>query len=322
MLNIKEIAKLSNVSPSTVSRVLNNHPYVKEETKKKVLKVIEQFDYVPNLNAVKLKRGRNFLIGIITPEINEILLPYINSFISIANEYGYKTITYSTQNEKDGELDALEALRRKEIDAIVITIRRTKWSEIEPYSKYGPIIALERVDSDFVPSVYLDQYIGYCMALEYLIQKGYRKISNAFGRMEGLNTFRRIQAYRDVLTKYNLPIIEEYNFTNIYSSTDGEKIVQRILKLDDPPSAIICSNDYVAAGIASEAKRKGLEVPRDLAIIGFDNHLMAKILDITTIHNPIKEQAENAFKLIYKKLENTSLATVPLEFQLIKRKTT
>jgi DNA-binding LacI/PurR family transcriptional regulator len=322
MLNIKEIAKLSKVSPSTVSRVLNNHPHVKEETKKKVLNIIEQFDYVPNLNAVKLKRGKNFLIGIITPVINEIILPYINSFISIANEFGFKTITYTTHNEKDGELDALEALRRKEIDAIVIIVRTTEWSEIEYYSKYGPIVALERVDSEFIPSVYCDQYIGYYMALEHLIQKGYRKIGNAFGRMKGLNTIRRIQAYKDVLNDHKIPIIEEFTFTEIYSSSDGEEIITKLLKLDERPDAIICSNDYVAAGIVSEAKRKGLNIPSDLAVIGYDNDLLSRILDITTVHNPIKEQAENAFKLIYERLENTPQSRAPLEFKLITRKTT
>ncbi|WP_088041434.1 LacI family DNA-binding transcriptional regulator [Bacillus sp. EAC] len=322
MLNIKEIAKISNVSPSTVSRVLNNHPHVKEETKRNVLRVIEQFDYVPNLNAVKLKKGRNFLIGIITPLINEISLPYISSFISIANEHSYKTITYTTNYETNGELEGLEALRRKEIDAIVITVRTSNWSEIEHYCKYGPIVALERVDSDLVPSVYLDQYIGYHMALNHLIQKGYRKIGNAFGRMNGLNTIRRIQAYKDVLTENKIPIIEDFTFTEIYSSSDGEKIVNKLLELDERPDAIICANDYVAAGIVSEAKRNGLMIPKDLAVIGFDNHLMSRILDITTIHNPIKQQAENAFILIYEQLEKIPQTPKALHFNLITRKTT
>lgn len=322
MLNIKEIAKISNVSPSTVSRVLNSHPHVKEETKRKVLKVIEQFDYVPNFNAVKLKRGKNFLIGIITPEINELVLPYISSFISIAKEYGFNTITYSTNYENHGELEALEALRRKEIDAIIITIRNTKWSEFERYCKYGPIVALERIDSEIVPSVYLDQYVGYYMALEHLIHKGYRKIGNAFGRMKGLNTIRRVQAYNDVLTNYKLPVIEEFTFTGVYSSSDGEETLNKIIKLKDRPEAIICANDFVAAGIVSEAKRRGLIIPTDLAVIGFDNHLISRILDITTIHNPIKQQAENAFKLIYEQLEKTPQKLAPLEFKLITRKTT
>ena len=322
MLNIKEIAKISNVSPSTVSRVLNNHPHVNEETKRRVLNIIEQFDYVPNLNAVKLKRGRNFLIGIITPEINEISLPYINSFISIANEHGFKTITYNTSYEKTGEIEALEALRRKEIDAIVITVRASEWRDIERYCKYGPIVALERVDSDFVPSVYLDQYIGYYMALEYLIQKGYRKIGNAFGRMNGLNTIRRIQAYNDLLKHNKMPIRKEYTFTEVYSTADGEEVVNQLCKLKDRPDAIICANDFVAAGIVSEAKRKGINIPRDLAVVGFDNHLMSRVLDITTIHNPIKQQAENAFKSIYEKLENTTQISESLEYKLIIRKTT
>lgn len=322
MLNIKEIAKIANVSPSTVSRVINNHPHVNEETKKRVLKVIEQFDYVPNVNAIKLKRGRNFLIGIITPEINELGLPYITSFISIAKEHGFKTITYTTNNETTGELEALEALRRKEIDAIVITVRTSEWSVIERYCKYGPIVALERVDSDYVPSVYLDQYIGYYMALDYLIQKGYRKIGNAFGRMKGLNTNRRIQAYNDVLMQNSIPINEEHTFTEVYTSADGEEILNRLCKLNERPDAIICANDFVAAGIVSEAKRKGMNIPDDIAVVGFDNHLMSRILDITTIHNPIKQQAENAFKIIYEQLENVPQVIVQLEFNLVVRKTT
>lgn len=322
MLNIKEIAKLSNVSPSTVSRVLNNHPHVNEETKKRVLTVIEQFDYVPNLNAVKLKRGRNYLIGIITPEINEVGLPYINSFISIANEHGFKTITYTTNYENKGEIEALEALRRKEIDALVITVRTSKWCDIERYCKYGPIVTLERVDTDFVPSVYSDQYIGYYMALDYLIKKGYRKIGNAFGRMNGLNTNRRIQAYDDLLRINQIPIKEEYTFTEVHTTADGEEVLKQLCKLKEPPDSIICANDFVAAGIVSEAKRRGMNIPYDLAVIGFDNHLLSRILDITTIHNPIKEQAENAFKCIYEKLEKTPQVPVSLEYKLIIRKTT
>ncbi|MEK4262560.1 LacI family DNA-binding transcriptional regulator [Paenibacillus sp. FSL L8-0499] len=322
MSTLDEIAKLSGFSKATVSRVLNGSPHVSKETREKILAIMKETDYVPNRNAISLSKGQTQQIGMITLDLNELILCFMNSFVGISGRYGYQTIIYTTGGDKQKELQAFEDLKQKRVDALLILTAVNDKNVITSYCKYGPIVSWQRMDHPEIPSVAMNQYDGYALALEHLIERGYTRIANAFGRPSSINTQSRRLAYEQIMAKYNLPIVEKWYYSTIYGIPDGEQLVRTLIGQPDQPDAILCSNDLVAVGVLSEARRQQLDVPRDLAIIGFDNSELSQTLGITTVRNPIAGQAENAFLLLAPTLLGLDMELQPLSFQLIERETT
>ncbi|AIQ76461.1 MULTISPECIES: LacI family DNA-binding transcriptional regulator [Paenibacillus] len=322
MSTLDEIAKLSGFSKATVSRVLNDSPHVSKETREKILAIMKETDYVPNRNAISLSKGQTQQIGMITLDLNELILCFMNSFVEISGRYGYQTIIYTTGGDKQKELQAFEDLKQKRVDALLILTAVNDKNVITSYCKYGPIVSWQRMDHPEIPSVAMNQYDGYALALEHLIERGYTRIANAFGRPSSINTQSRRLAYEQIMAKYNLPIVEKWYYSTIYGIPDGEQLVRTLIGQPDQPDAILCSNDLVAVGVLSEARRQQLDVPRDLAIIGFDNSELSQTLGITTVRNPIAGQAENAFLLLAPTLLGLDMELQPLSFQLIERETT
>ncbi|WP_088810370.1 MULTISPECIES: LacI family DNA-binding transcriptional regulator [Listeria] len=322
MANINEIAKRAGVSNATVSRVINKQSYVSEKTRARVQAVIDELDYVPNLNAVSLKKGATKLIGIVAPTFSDSLNVFIRSFTIAAQEHGYNVTLFMTKINRDKELEALEMLRRKQIDALVLVIRLNDWETIEQYTKYGPIITWQRVENKKIPSVFMNQYDGYMLGLTHLYEKGYRRITNIYGVTSGLNTQSRMQAYLDFCNAHEIDPHIVRHFYGMGTRKQGEEIVHWFKETKNKPDAFFTPNDYLAAGIVSEARRQNLSVPGDFAVCGFDDLEISHLLDITTIHYPIDKQAENAFTIIHNELAGASAPLQELEFRLVTRKTT
>lgn len=201
-------------------------------------------------------------------------------------------------------------------------IRLNDWSVIEPYTKYGPIVTWQRVDSDHIASVYMDQYHAYTLGLEHLYASGCRSFVNLYSNIQGLNTKSRIKAYEDFCKRYRLPAHPADLFMGLNTSTNGERVAQRWLEQSVKPDAFMTSTDSVAAGLVTQAQRLGCHLPEDFSVIGFDNIEISRLLDISTIDYPVAKQAKNAFALIYHQLTQREVHVEPLAFQLIPRKTT
>ncbi|MBT2291801.1 LacI family DNA-binding transcriptional regulator [Paenibacillus albidus] len=323
MSNLERIAKLSGFSKATVSRVLNHSPHVSQETRATILQIMKELDYVPNRNAISLSTGQTLQIGMITSSINEIMLPFLNGFVEVAEQHGFQTIIYTTSDDMSKERLAFEDLRQKRVDALVIISCVTSAKEVESYCKYGPIVSWQRMDNPAIGSVAMDQFKGYTLALDHLIHKGHTRIANALGRTYSINTRSRQQAYEQAMQKYNLPVLSQFYYPSTYTILDGERVMRSMLQQNEAlPSAILCSNDHVAAGVLCEARRQHLRVPGDLAIVGFDDTELSHTLGITTIRNPIAAQAQNAFHLLSGPLRGIDMPQAELCFELIERTTT
>lgn len=323
MSNLDQIAKLSGFSKATVSRVLNRSPHVSQATREMILKIMEELDYVPNGNAISLSTGETMQIGMVTEGINEVMLPFLNSFVETASQHGYQTIIYTSGGDPAKELQAFEDMRRKRVDALVISTCVNDQALLGSYCKYGPIVSWQRMELPEIQSVAMNQYDGYMLGLEHLIEKGYTRIANAWGRPASMNTSGRIQAYRDASRNYQLEVNPEWSQTGIFSIRQGEELIRRLLlSPGGHPNAILCANDMVAAGVLSEAHRLKVKVPEELAVVGFDNTELAHTLGITSIDNPIAAQAQNALHLILGKLKGIEAEQEPLGFLLVPRETT
>ncbi|MCC5889616.1 MAG: LacI family DNA-binding transcriptional regulator [Alkalibacterium sp.] len=322
MSTIQDIAQHAGVSSATVSRVINNSGYVGEETRAKVEAAIDELNYSPNKNAQHLRRGSTMNFGIISTQFNDTAVARINSFISRAYSAGYTTTMFVTNNDKKREIEAFEMLKSKQLDGIFLIYRANEWSLLEKYAAFGPIVTLHNVYSEQIPSVFIDHYEGQKLALEFLWKSGRKKILNLYGTASGLNTQRRIQAYSDFCADKNLVPYSSEPFIHTVSREKVEDIVEWILQQESGPDAIVTHSDSIAALVVSRLKRRGVNIPEEIAVVGFDNLAISDVMDMTTVDYGIGEQGKNACRLLLKKLDQPTEPLVPLSFKLIERKTT
>lgn len=297
MANIKEIARLAGVSVATVSRVLNGHPYVSGEKKEAVRLAMEAADYKRNINAVHLSRGKTDLIGVVVPSVRR---PYfgmvLEGIAAEAMKAGCKLVLIQTDYDPARELDALMMLKHKQIDALIICSKKCGWDLIEEYASCGPVVVLEDGRGRSVSSIFIDHYKGFAQALAYLKSKGHTRIGYCLARQASPNSEQREAAYRDFYRELKIPLNPEYAFYACVHFEDGEAIMERIQRMEDPPTALLVTSDQVAAGVLTFCRERGIRVPEQLAVIGFDNQPIAKMMNITTFHIPMEEIGKKAFR--------------------------
>ncbi len=319
MANIRDIAKLAGVSVTTVSRVINNQPYVSAEKVTAVKAAMKKYNYHRNINAVHLSTGKTFLIGVVVPFSNH---PYFGLLIegmdNAALEHNYKLVLIQTNYEKNKEIEALKMLEDKQIDALVICSRICEWQVIEDYSVYGPIILCEDSRNKNVSSTFVDHYKSFNMALDYLYEKGHKNIGYTIGRQSGTNSSQRDAAYKDFLTRRDLPYDPHYVFSGSFNVEDGYKIAEELFQMKDRPTALLVTSDQVAAGILTSCRDRGIQVPKDLAIMSFDNQPISRVMHITTLEIPLTEVGE---KLFYQALDSEGISHEEIPVRLIERKT-
>ncbi|MFY0783580.1 LacI family DNA-binding transcriptional regulator [Peribacillus simplex] len=318
MTNIKEIAQSAGVSVSTVSRVLNDHPYVSPEKRASVLQAIDRLNYSRNINAIHLSKGKTNLIGIIIPFTNH---PYygaiVNGISKQANAIGCHLVIFQTHYEREKEIQALNMLQMKQLDGIIVCSRISEMKILLEYQKYGPIILCEDTAQAEFSSISVDHYGAFSCALEYVIAKGYQKVGYSLGRKKSRNSSLRTKAFNDIMSKHQLINNKDWLFEGSYHIKDGEQLFQDWNSMMNKPEAIIITNDDTAAGFILTAKKFGMRVPEDVAILGFNNDSLSEMLEITTISLPLEWIGKMAVDLF----ENPEVVKhVKLEYALIKRR--
>ena len=315
MTNIKDLAKIAEVSVTTVSRVLNNHPYVSEEKRSAVFKAIKATNYNRNINAVHLSKGKTKLIGVVLPFSDH---PYFSLLLKgIAKQalvHNYYLVLFQTDYMEKKEVEALQMLKEKQIDGLVICSRTCEMQLIEEHQQFGPIVLSEDVKEKIISTTFVNHYEIFFNALEYLYQKGHRKIGYSIGRRSGSSSFNRELAYREFHEKYDLPYIPEYIIDECFYFEDGEKVINEMKNMATHPTALLVTGDQVAAGIVICCQQQQISIPNDLAICGFDNQPIAKMMNITTIEIPVVEMGENLFlQTINKDISNKEIAVKLIE---------
>ncbi|MED1664056.1 LacI family DNA-binding transcriptional regulator [Brevibacillus laterosporus] len=324
MANIKQIAELAGVSITTVSRVLNNHPYVQEAKREAVWDAVHKLNYSPNSNAVHLVKGRTGMVAVLLPFVNH---PFAGMVLEGIAEQAlvnnYRLILCQTNYDQNEEKRVLDMLKSKQIDGVIIVSRKGKWEMVESYASYGPIVACEKVDSEVISYVHVDRYKGTKECFRYLVEKGYRQIGFSLGTSGTHNGKKRMQAYLEGIADLGERVRPEWIFENCYQMEDGSQVVQRLAQLKERPQAIMVAGDLPAAGMITEAKKLGWGIPEDLAITGFDNLPLASILDLTTMNVPSFEAGKVAFQLFIEqipergnKLKDRTIVTRKVELPL------
>lgn len=324
MANIKEIARIAGVSVTTVSRVLNNHPYVSSDKRAAVLDTIEQLNYTRNMNAVHLITGRTGAVAVIVPYIHLYYFAVVmNGLAHEALLAQYRLILCQSNYSADEELKVLEMLRHKEIDGVVIISTALSPDIIEEYTAYGPVVTCQDSGQRRYSSVYTQHYAAFRQGLQYLTDKGCRSIGYCEGRKNGSSASIRQTAYRDFIAENRLGFREEWMIYDCTTEEDGAAAAHTLLDMPERPDAVIITGDHVAAGLMIEARRHGLSIPGDLAVMGFDNQPIGRLLEITTIDNHLYEMGTAAFRIIYEQINGDRLEPVyrKLDYRIIERST-
>ncbi|TFD99886.1 LacI family DNA-binding transcriptional regulator [Jeotgalibacillus sp. R-1-5s-1] len=328
MYTIKDVALKAGLSQATVSRVINNHPYVSEDKKRAVQKAMDELGFVPNSSAQRLRNIKTKKIAVL---ISRIVNPFFSQLVDAmeqkAARHGYQLILCNTRISREKELEYFQLLKSKQVDGIIMASVENDWSVIEPYTKYGPIIYCNEYDPNAsVTRVRLDQVEGGYIGTKHLLDKGHRKIGYCQGNDSSVSVNRR-KGYLKAVTEAGIEPNPDWMFKNIFTIDDGRAIFRRIADMNDAPTALFTGSDEVAAGVIKEAQTHGWKVPDDLAVIGFDDQPIASLLDpqITTINQFTSDIGETAMKVMLEivqgKRKNNS-TDILLPIQLIERQST
>lgn len=330
MPTIKDVAQLSGISKSTVSRVINNKGYVSEEKKALVLKTMEELEYHPNLSARRLRGQLTTTIGVIVPKITNPFFSYlVDAMEKAAYERGYQVLIFQSNEDPEKELSFLNLLKTKQVDGVIMTAIENSWTAVKSFLKHGPIVLCNvNIDQSAAPMVRLNQYEGTYQGIKHLIEKGHTKIAyctGGFFEKDGKGKDRN-QGYQKALKEAGISINPNWVFVNQHSIEDGKQVLRQILKMEDKPTAVFTGSDEIAGGMIAEAGVQGVRVPEDIAIIGFDDQPLAQLVSpkLTTIKQPVDQLGGKAMEIIIEKLNDADspIEHYELPIELIIRQST
>lgn len=304
MANIRDIAKLSGYSVATVSRVLNDHPYVSEEKRTKILKIMHELDYIPNAKARELSRGRSKHIAVMIPYADH---PYsdkiVNGILKAAFNDGYKVTLLPTNYDPEVEKHYLDELAAKAWDGMIITSKKVSFEVIMSYLKYAPIVCCEDTGNFPISCVSIKREESYIDLFTKLKKQGYHNIGLTVGRTEkeSASTALVLQTYSTIIGYLDESLIVR----NCRSYEDGIKAGSHFAKLSDL-DVIVTNGDDVAAGILQTISQD------QIIVIGEENLLSSRLLHFSTIDHHIDKCGEAAFHLLLD--EKISTKTIPYTF--------
>lgn len=304
-VTIVDIAKALNLSTSTVSRALTGHKSVSDATRQTVLDYSEKMDYQRNMHAISLITHKSNTIGIIVPEFISSYFPQIiMEAQEVATKAGFNTVICQSNETYETEVANTKVMLANQVDGLLISItKETKnFEHLKIFERKGvPIVFFNRVcDEMDVPKVIVDDYEGAFRAVEHLIQKGRTRIAHIGGPPSLLISNKRLNGYKAALRKYDIALDEELIIPYDLNLDKVKIYVNHLLTLNPRPDAIFAINDPTAIETLLTVKKHGLEVPKDISIVGFSNDYLSGLIEpaLTTVSQPVKEIGRVAAQLL------------------------
>lgn len=303
-VNIREVAKKAGVSTATVSRVVNATVPVGAVTERRVRSAIKALGYYPNTHARTLGSGKSHMYGLIISDISNPFFPDIaKCFERIAVEHGQELLIANTDYQPQRMQLCVRRMLERKVDGVAIMT-----SEMDPHlirllNKRGiPIVFLDtgRV-GPYISNIFIDYSNGIEKAIEHLVGLGHKKIAFVSGPATLASANIRSDAFELSLKKRGLKSAASYRKSGDHRIEGGQSAMEELLKLRQPPTAVIASNDLTAIGIIRAIHAAGLKVPGDISVIGFDDIEISKFLQppLTTIRVPRAEIGVSAFTALY-----------------------
>lgn len=292
-ITIYDIAKQMEMSPSTVSRALNNHPSVQAGTRKKVAALAEELGYRHNHFASNLRLQKTHTIGVIMHELNSyFVISVLRGIEKIATQARYNLIIAHSSESADMEAANAKNLFHKRVDGIIASLSLDT-KDLEHFKQFRdrdiPIVFFDRVfEKADGTKVIINNFQGGHDATSHLISQGCKRIAHITFNLNRNVYSERLRGYKQALLDHQLPYDEKLVIVDGFSEQDAIHAANRILAMKPMPDGIFITNDFYAAEVMQVLKDAGIEIPRDIAIVGFNNDLICKIVHpkLTTISYP------------------------------------
>lgn len=326
-VTIYDVAREAGVSMATVSRVVNNNPNVKPQTRKKVFEAIERLGYRPNAVARGLASKKTTTVGVVIPDIsNSIFAEVARGIEDIANMYHYNIILCNADKKKEKEIRVINTLLEKQVDGLVFMGGAVTEEHVQAFKTSSvPIVLCATADEELeYPSVDIDHEGAAFDAVQELINNGHREIAMISGPLEDpANGFSRYQGYRKALEKAGIPFREDYVRIGNYRYESGIEAMTYFLELSDRPTAVFAATDEMAIGAIHSTLDHGLNVPADMSVISVNNIQMAEMVrpKLSTVAQPMYDIGAVSMRLLTKLMKNEAVEDprVILPHTLIKR---
>jgi LacI family transcriptional regulator len=329
-VTIYDVAREAGVSMATVSRVVNNNPNVKPQTRKKVFEAIERLGYRPNAVARGLASKKTTTVGVVIPDIsNSIFSEVARGIEDIANMYHYNIILCNADKKKDKEIRVINTLLEKQVDGLLFMGGAVTDEHIQAFRTSSvPVVLCATADENrTMPSVDIDHEKAAYDAVTLLIQNGHQKIAMISGTLQDpANGYARYQGYKKAMETAGLPIQDEYVRIGNYRYESGLEATKHFLELDERPTAIFAATDEMAIGAIHTLQDSGLKVPEDVSVASVDNIRMASMVrpQLTTVAQPMYDIGAVAMRLLTKLMnketkEGSELTQVILPHEVIHR---
>jgi LacI family transcriptional regulator len=316
---IREIAELAGVSIATVSRVVNGREDVSPETRELVQRVVRERGYTANRNARGLSAGKTGLIGATVPMLHHAYFSYILAGAAEGlYEQDMRLVLSPTMHEHHREVSLLERLMHGTTDGAVIILPEESSDELELLLNHGyrfvvidPLLPL----NERIPAVSAAHAAGADQAMKHLLSLGHTRIAAITGPRGWKATEDRRRGYYAALAAAGIMPDPELEVESNFELAGGALAAEELLALPEPPTAIFCFNDNMAVGAMQTARKRGVGIPEDLSIVGFDDLEEAEIVTpaLTTIRQPLAEMGRIAVSLLMRLLDNQRLEALHVE---------
>ena len=308
---IHDIARELNITASTVSRALNDHPNISSNTKKMVIDKASLMNYQPNNIAAALRKGKSNTVGVIVPEANRnFFSSVIGGIEEIVNQAGYNVIICQTNDKLEKEKASINSLLKLRVDGIIASYSKeaTKFDHYSDILKKNvPLILFDRYDESLdVGAVVIDDYLGALRATEHLIQEGAKKIVH-FAGPQNVSIYReRKRGYIEALNRNGILLDPKLIIDSRLKYDSGYNDAIDFMKWSTPPDALFSASDFSAIGAMTAIKDLGYNVPDDVAIVGFSNEPFTSFVDppLTTIDQHSERMGHFAAKMFLDQLSN------------------
>lgn len=327
---IYDVAKRAGVAISTVSRVLNQSPYVSDSTKSRVEKAISELYFYPQVNARNLARKEAQLISVAVPTFTT---PFFNEVLKgVKDEIkttGLDFIIYNTGSDNP-EANFSGFIEKGIPDAMIIfsiEITETIHKRLKDLPIPVILVGYEHPDYDYI---YWDNYHGGFIAAEHLVKQGFTKIGMIRPHSKSTISDQRERGFRDALRENGVPMDEDYLVSGItrkhagFSEEAGAEAINILLARNKMPQALFCSNDAQAIGAIHSLEEKGFSVPADVAVMGYDNIKISNYLNLSTVDQKMYEVGKASIKRLAERIKNSDLKPMQtlIKPELVVRKST
>jgi LacI family transcriptional regulator len=320
-VTLKDIAERAGVTAATVSMVINNKPNISQATRKKVLKIAKELNYYPNVIARGLATRKSNAIGVIVPNLaSSFVVRILQGIKSTNRDVEYTVQLFDTIGQRENESQLFQRLaRERRIDGVVLIGPSVSDEELHVFHDESvPCIVVAR-KCDVLDSVFVNNARGAGDATDYLFDKGHKVIACVTCNKLNLPTADRVAGYRQSLERHSVSYAQELIFE--VDDDDIEAGVRAFHKIRNaavkPTAVFVPAGDMVAVGIVKEAKRNGVQVPADLAVVGFDDLPAAEVVEpsLTTVRQPKLEMGDYAINMIIDKVEGRETGIKHKELQ-------